>query len=195
MWEVDRDTVFDEFFMNCMQEMYKWSQPSLDFKKYCNELKETNKIDKSLYEHHYLSHKNFLIIKEHYLDIYNLKPYWREYCEVIKNYLFKGGRKDIYIKPKDGSPGYRSSEKTLPVSSFLNEEDTNKLYELLDNCANFYRLDKRHNDAEFSICLGCSPTSNKQSVIDYWKSKGKDINIEDFDVEDKIYGTDNDEEE
>lgn len=195
MWEVDRDTVFDEFFMNCMQEMYKWSQPFLDFKKYYNELKETNKIDKFLYEHHYLSHKNFLIIKEHYLDIYNLKPYWREYCEVIKNYLFKGGRKDIYIKPKDGSPGYRSSEKTLPVSSFLNEEDTNKLYELLDNCANFYRLDKRYNDAEFSICLGCSPTSNKQSVIDYWKSKGKDITIEDFNVEDKIYGTDNDEEE
>ena len=187
-WELDDEDIFNELIINCLQEMYKWAQPSLDFKKYYNELKESGKVDKSLYKHHYLSHENFLAIKNHYLSIYNLKPYWREHCEVIKDYLFKGGYKDIYIKHKDGSPGYRSSEKTLPVSSFLSKEDTKKLSTLLEDCSNFYRLDRAYNEADIAICLGCSPTCNKQSVIDYWKSKGKDIKIEDFDVYDKIYG-------
>ena len=80
-------------------------------------------------------------------------------------------------------------------SSFLSKENTEKLSKLLDDCSNFYRLDKDFNEADIAICLGCSPTCNKQSVIDYWKSKGKDITIEDFDVEDKIYGTYDDEEE
>ena len=31
--------------------------------------------------------------------------------------------------------------------------------------------------------MNSSPTSNKQTVIDYWKSQGKDIEIKDFDIE------------
>lgn len=187
-WEVDDKTVFKELVINCLQEMYKWAQPSLDFKKYYNELKESGKVEESLYEHHYLSRENFLAIKEHYLYSYNLKPYWKEYCDVIKDYLFKGGYRDIFIEPQGDRLGYRSSEKTPPVSSFLSKEDTEKLSTLLDDCSNFYRLDRDYNEADIAICLGCSPTCNKQSVIDYWKGKGKDITIEDFDIYDKIYG-------
>ena len=51
-WEVDDKTVFKELVINCLQEMYKWAQPSLDFKKYYNALKESGKVEESLYEHH-----------------------------------------------------------------------------------------------------------------------------------------------
>ena len=191
MWEIDADKIINDCLLNCFQEMYKWAQPSLDFKDFYKKLQNHEIIedrDSPTYEHHYLSHNNFTKIKDHYLTIYNLKPYWKEHCEVIKDYLFKGGYRDIFIEPEDGRPGYRSSEKTLPVSSFLSKEDTEKLSALLDDCSNFYRLDRAYNEANIAICLGCSPTCNKQSVIDYWKSKGKDITIEDFDIYDKIYG-------
>ena len=32
MWEVDNDNVIRECIINCLHEMYKWAQPSLNFK-------------------------------------------------------------------------------------------------------------------------------------------------------------------
>ena len=143
MWEVDNDSIVRECIINCLHEMYKWAQPSLNF----------------------------------------------------KDYLLKGGHRDTYIEGKDGMPGYRGSEETLPITSFLNKEDSDKIAKLLDDCTNFYRFDRNYDGVSSSISLGPSPTCNKESVINYWKTQGKDITIEDFDVEDKIYGTYDDEEE
>ena len=196
MWELDNDTILDECVINCLHEMYKWAQPSLDFKDYFKKLQNHEVVvnkESPVYEHHYLSTDNFLIIREHYLYAYNLKPYWKEYCEVIKDYLFKGGRRDIWIDKKDGNPGYRSSEPTKPITSFLNKEDSNKVLSLLKDCFNFYRFDHNYNGMAAAISLGASPTCNKETVIKYWKGQGKDIIIEDFNIEDKIYGTDDDE--
>lgn len=196
MWEIDNDTILDECVINCLHEMYKWAQPSLDFKDFYKKLQNHEVVEDKkspMYEHHYLSSDNFLKIRDHYLTAYNLKPYWKTYCEVIKDYLFKGGHRDIFIKGKDGNPGYRSSEKTLPITSFLNKEDSDKIAKLLDDCANFYRFDRKCEGISATLSLGPSPTCNKEAVIKYWKSQGKDITIEDFNVEDKIYGTDDEE--
>ena len=198
MWEVDNNNVVRECIINCLHEMYKWAQPSLNFKDYYKKLQNNEVTDDKkspLYEHHYLSYDNFIKIRDHYLYAYNFKPYWRTYCEVVKDYLLKGGHRDTYIEGKDGMPGYRSSEKTLPITSFLNKEDSDKIAELLDNCTNFYRFDRNYEGVSCNISLGPSPTCNKETVIKYWKTQGKDITIEDFDVEDKIYGTDDEEEE
>ena len=198
MWEVDNDNVIRECIINCLHEMYKWAQPSLNVKDYYKKLQNNEVTDDEkfpLYEHHYLSYDNFIKIRDHYLDAYNLKPYWKTYCEVVKDYLLKGGHRDTYIEGKDGMPGYRGSEKTLPITSFLNKKDSDKIAKLLDDCTNFYRFDRNYDGVSSSISLGPSPTCNKETVIKYWKSQGKDITIEDFDVEDKIYGTDDDEEE
>lgn len=196
MWEIDNDTILDECVINCLHEMYKWAQPSLDFKDYYKKLQNNEVVDDKespMYEHHYLSNDNFLKIRDHYLNAYNLRPYWKTYCEVIKDYLLKGGHRDIFIEGKDGKPGYRSSEKTLPITSFLNKEDSDKIAKLLDDCANFYRFDRKCEGISATLSLGPSPTCNKEAVIKYWKSQGKDITIEDFNVEDKIYGTDDEE--
>ena len=198
MWEVDNDNIVRECIINCLHEMYKWAQPSLNFKDYYKKL-QNNKVtddEKSpLYEHHYLSYDNFIKIRDHYLDAYNLKPYWKTYCEVVKDYLLKGGHRNTYIEGKDGMSGYRGSEETLPITSFLNKEDSDKIAKLLDDCTNFYRFDRNYDGVSSNISLGPSPICNKETVIKYWKSQGKDITIDDFDVEDKIYGTDDEEEE
>ena len=197
MWKVDNDDVVRECIINCLHEMYKWAQPSLNFKDYYKKLQNNEVTDDEkfpLYEHHYLSYDNFIKIRDHYLDAYNLKPYWKTYCEVVKDYLLKGGHRDTYIEGKDGMPGYRGSEKTFPITSFLNKEDSDKIAKLLDDCTNFYRFDRNYDRVSSNISLGPSPTCNKETVIKYWKSQGKDITIDDFDVEDKIYGTDDEEE-
>lgn len=191
MWEIDGDNVVQECIINCLQEMYKWAQPSLDFKDFYKKLQNHEIVedrDSPTYTHHYLSNDNFIKIKDHYLTIYNFKPYWKEYCDVIEEYLFKGGLRDIWIKEKDGRPGYRSSEPTKPITSFLNKDDSDKILSLLKDCSNFYRFDRNYNDMAAAIALGASPTCNKETVIEYWKSHGKDIKIEDFDIYDKIYG-------
>ena len=198
MWEVDNYNVIRACIINCLHEMYKWAQPSLNFKDYYKKLQNNEVTDDEkspLYEHHYLSYDNFIKIRDHYLDAYNLKPYWKTYCEVVKDYLLKGGHRDAYIEGKDGMPGYRGSEKTLPITSFLNKNDSDKIAKLLDDCTNFYRFDRNYDGVSSSISLGPSPICNKETVIKYWKSQGKDITIDDFDVEDKIYSTDDDEEE
>ena len=191
MWEIDADKVINDCLLNCFQEMYKWAQPSLDFKDFYKKLQNheiTEDRDSPTYEHHYLSYNNFIKIRDYYLAIYNFKPYWKEYCDVIEDYLFKGGHRDIWIKEKDGNPGYRSSEPTKPITSFLSKEDSDKVFNLLKDCSNFYRFDHLYDNMAATIALECSPTSNKETVIEYWKSRGKDIKIEDFDIYDKIYG-------
>lgn len=196
MWDIDNDTILDECVINCLHEMYKWAQPSLDFKDFYKKLQNHEVVDDKespMYEHHYLSSNNFLKIRDHYLKAYNLRPYFKTYCDVIKDYLFKGGYRDIFIKGKDGNPGYRSSEPTEPITSFLNKEDSDKILSLLEGCSNFYRFDRTYNGIAAAIAFGASPTCNKETVIKYWKSQGKDITIEDFDIEDKIYGADDEE--
>jgi hypothetical protein len=47
----------------------------------------------------------------------------------------------------------------------------------ITNCKEFYRFDREEADFSCSVALGASPTSNKETVIEYWKSQGKDIEI------------------
>ena len=44
-------------------------------------------------------------------------------------------------------------------------------------CKEFYHFDREETDFNYSVALGASPTSNKETVIEYWKSQGKDIEI------------------
>ena len=44
----------------------------------------------------------------------------------------------------------------------------------------FYRSDTYENSYNFNVCLGASPNSNKEAVIDNWKKyRNKDITIND----------------
>ena len=68
------------------------------------------------------------------------------------------------------------------MSDFSINELTNKIndsvIETINTCKEFYKHGKEKNDFSFTMYLGASPNSNKDVVIEYWKAKGIDLNIE-----------------
>lgn len=193
---LDRDIIIKRAIDECMEEMYQKAQPSASYKELVEKVKAKDICDSHedpIYNRYYLSMEEFDYIKNKYSEAYGFKPHWKEDIEVLEEYLKKGGNKDKYIPTtmeEDGSihPGYRSYDKVKPLRSQIHEliadEDVaNKVTDLVFNtikeCKNYYRFDKTQEIFDFHICLGASPTSNKETVKKYWESQGKSVEIED----------------
>jgi hypothetical protein len=145
--------------------------------------------------------EEFNYIKEKYIEAYRLKHQWNPNIELLESYLKEGGTKDKYIPEHTDEegfthPGYRGYEKVLPlrdqIVSYLREcgVDESKVIEMADgingltlstinDCKEFYCFDREEYEFCVSVSLGASPTSNKKKVIEYWKSKGIEVKIED----------------
>lgn len=193
---LDRDVIIKRAIDECMEEMYQKAQPSASYKELVEKVKTKELFESSedpMYNRYYLSHEEFEYIKDKYSEAYGFKPHWREDIEVLEEYLKKGGNKDKYIPEtmeEDGSthPGYRSYEKVKPlrtqIQDLIQDENlANKVTDLVFNtikdCKDYYRFDRTQEIFDFHICLGASPTTNKDTVKKYWESQGKPIKIED----------------
>ena len=187
---LNREDILKECFERCMTEMYKYAQPSLDYLSIKDMSEEEKK--KLSYKHYYLSDKNCKFIIEHYLYIYGLFDWWKESIEVIERDFTKGGLKDHWVKEwtdKYGKHrGYRDAEKVPPLKDIIGEENSNKVLSILKDYKDFYRFGRRDLDSISFSLYNYSPNSNKQTVIDYWKSQNKPIEIKDIDVEKIYYG-------
>ena len=65
----------------------------------------------------------------------------------------------------------------------------NKFFEFLDMAGNFFNWNGDLNSFYMSVCLGASPNSNKQAVIDNWKKYRKqDIEIDEEQIKKDYYG-------
>ena len=53
------------------------------------------------------------------------------------------------------------------------------VFDTIEDCKEYYKFDNRNQIFDYHICLGASPTSNKETVKKYWESQGKSIEIED----------------
>lgn len=194
-----RNDILNECVKRCLIEMYKYAQPSLDFSNILEKIKTGEfKDDEAhpLYEQHYLSYKNYKFILKHYLHCYGLFDFWKDSVDLITTNLEKGGIKNKYVPAEKNKPGYKSYEEILPLKDIIGEDSANRVISIIKDYGNFYKHGSSELDrVTFTISLGCSPVSNKQTVIDYWKSKGKDINIKDIDVESIYYGDDDVEDE
>lgn len=193
---LDRDVIIKRAIDECMEEMYLKAQPSVSYKELIEKVK-FGEIEDShenpVYNRYYLSQEEFEYIKNKYSEAYEFKPHWREDIEILEEYLTKGGNKDFYIPEtmeEDGSthPGYRSFAKVKPLKEQLKEiiHDDKKLDKVVNvvmstikDCKDYYRFDRTQEIFDFHICLGASPTTNKDTVKKYWESKGKPIEIED----------------
>ena len=201
---LDRDQVIRKAYNECMAEMYAKAQPSADYYQLLEDAKN-GKIgkDEKVYERHYLSYEEFIHIRDKYIKAYGLQATWKSNIEVLEDYLINGGTKDKYIQSRtdeDGHyhPGYRGYEKVKPikeqienvlngvfasgeVSAFTKDAIRDKIVEIvmktISDCKEFYRFDREEADFSCAIALGASPTSSKETVIEYWKSQGKDIEI------------------
>ena len=197
---LDRSQVIKKAYTECMAEMYAKAQPSADYYQLLEDAKN-GKIgkDEKVYERYYLSYEEFIYIRDKYIKAYGLQATWKSNIEVLEDYLINGGAKDKYIESRTDEngnyhPGYRGYEKVAPIAEQIKRileseigEDavTNKIcnkitetvLNTITNCKEFYRFDREESDFNYSVALGASPTSNKETVIEYWKSQGKDIEI------------------
>ena len=202
---LDRDKILEKAYNECMAEMYAKAQPSADYYQLCEDAKN-GKIgkDERVYERYYLSQEEFLHIRDKYVKAYGMEGTWKSNIELLEQYLTEGGTKDKYIESHTDEnghyhPGYRGYEKVKPikeqiesilnnefasgeVSPFVKDAIRDKIAEIvmttISDCKEFYRFDREESTFGASIALGPSPCSNKDTVIEYWKSQGIDIEIE-----------------
>lgn len=192
---IDRDIIISRAIDECVEEMFLKAQPSVSLKELVEKVK-SGEIEDSrenpIYTRHYLSQKEFEYIKNKYAEAYDLKPHWTEHIKLLEEYLMKGGHKDFYVPEtmeEDGSihPGYRSYKevkslkeqlKTIIIDDKKVDEVVNLVMSNIKDCKEYYRFDRDYQQFAFSVCLGCSPTSNKETVEKYWESQGTSITIE-----------------
>ena len=156
------------------------------------------------YEFYYLPSDIFNDIKESYVYAYKLdgQKELLDTIEILKNYC-KEPIVDKYIEGKGNEPGYRgydhpdNLEKQLydlvPDTGFdkseMSKEIQDKFFEFLDMAGNFFNWNGDLNSFYMSVCLGASPNSNKQAVIDNWKKYRKqDIEINEERIKKEYYG-------
>ena len=191
---IHRSDVLKEAVDRCLNELYKWSQPSINLSELIKSgFKDSN--ESPLYRRHYLSQENFKYIKDNYIYAYALSDNWEYHFDTLINYLYKGGTKDKYIN--DGiHPGYRSYEKVPSIYAYLDKEDADIVLSLVAECKDFYYYDQDLNNFNYTVTLGCSPTCNKEEVEKYWQENGRpNYKIKDFSAENIIYGEDISEED
>lgn len=201
---LDRQKIIEQAFHDCMKEMYARSQPSVDYDQLLEDAKN-GKIgkDERVYERYYLSTEEFNYIRDKYINAYNIKESWKSNIELLEDYLINGGTKDKYIAARTDEygyhPGYRGYEKVKPikeqiekilndgfasgeVSPFVKDTIKDKIVEsvmkTISDCKEFYRFDREESSFSCSLALGASPSSNPETVKEYWKSQGIDLDIE-----------------
>lgn len=192
---LDRKEILERAYHECMVEMYAKAQPSVDFNQLLEDAK-SGKIskDEKVYERYYLSHAEFDHIRKKYIDAYNIKATWKSDIELLEQYLTEGGNRDKYIEAHTDEygyhPGYRGYESVKPIGEQIQDilktelgddyfEVGNKILEAVMNtikdCKEYYRFDREESDFNYSVGLGPSPCSNKDTVKEYWKEQGIDV--------------------
>lgn len=158
------------------------------------------------YEFYYLPAEIFNDIKESYVYAYKLNGQKEllDTIEILKNYC-KKPIVDKYIEGENGFPGHRgydhpdNLEKEITKILGPEAEDNpyhvhkicDKFFEFLDMAGNFFNWNRDLNSFYMSVCLGASPNSNKQAVIDNWKKYRKqDIEIDEEQIKKEYYGED-----
>lgn len=184
---IGKDKVIKDAVLGCYKMLYAASQPSADFDELMNLSKEGKEDeDFPFYKQHYLSEENYDYIINMFLDAYGLIDGWEGDCDIVLDYLENGGHKDIYVTPEDGSPNYRSQTNTPPLKDLIGQDNAKKVTDLIRDCKQYYNRNQNESTFRFNI-MNCSPTSDKNSVQEYWRSKGQNIKIEDLDIVELLY--------
>ena len=169
---INKKSILSEAIDRCLQEMYYYAQPSIDLN---NAIKEAKGEQLNLIDKHYLSKEMYDTIIGKYIDAYHLDNYFQDSLELLLSYF-----EHPYVK--DYSKGYKTHKEIRSLFEKIGIEKFEIVKDYIDKAKNYYN---RNIDAEtfrFNI-MNFSPTSNKQTVINYWKSQGKDIKIKDYNDE------------
>lgn len=192
-----RKDMVEHAIIECLDEMYRKSQPSITWDEIQKLAKENSK--RSIWREHYLPQWLYKDIQDKYMRLYRIRDEWHNNVELVEEYLNKGGTKNKYIPEQiDESgfkhPGYRGYESVKPIKEqvleILNEtlEVGNRTEILCDKiidtvmstitaCKEFYC----HNRDEQMFLMNVanySPNSNIEAVREFYA--GTDTIIEDI---------------
>lgn len=190
-----RSEIIDKAIIDCLDEMYRRSQPSITWEEITAQAKENP--NRSIWVEHYLPPHIFIDIQEKYMRMYRIKEEWESNIEVLENYLKEGGTKDKYIEActdENGNyhPGYRGYENVPPIAQQIQtilEEQLEKGYraESLKNlivdtvmnaitdCKEFYKFDRDELNFRMNVS-NYSPNSNIEAVREFYKDTDIVIN-------------------
>lgn len=181
-----RSEILKKAIHDCLDELYRKSQPSITFDEILEKHKTEEYNEKiRVYEMHYLPQEEYKEIIEKYIEAYRIHNEWEDDADLMIDYLKEGGMKDKWIPGKIDEngfkePGYRGYEKTPKLidalKEFLSEEDAQKAYnktmELMYNCKDFYCPNVEENSFHFETAM-YSPSCNREAV----QEKYSDITI------------------
>lgn len=182
-----RNDVLSKAIHECLVDMYRWAQPSIDIDKLIESgFKDSE--ENPLYKRHYLSQDNFIYLRDSFKIAYGVEDDWNDTFELLIDYLVKGGMEDDYKSATKDRPAYRDYKKVPPLDTLIGKEATDKCIEHIKKCQNFYCGHSRESN-QFDMALGVSsPNSFAEAVEDYWHKNGRpDFIIKDFKIDDIIY--------
>lgn len=163
----------------CLVEMYKWAQPSINLREYIDNPEKVNETDNDrFFNRYYLSRENTKYIVDSFIDAYRIGSSWKDHIDLLINYITN--KESVIRVAKD------TYEKITPLQDLTPNHE--EIISLINNCREFYRREPELEQFNFNVYLGCSPTSNKDTVEKYWREHGKpDFKIEDFSIEEREY--------
>lgn len=182
----DSGSIMSALRVKCITEMYARSQPSVDYadilKYYKNCEKNGLKPDR-IYNRYYLSNEEYEYILNKYINAYNLKECFKDHCDIIIRDLKDGYTNDVYYEDmltKNGAVihGDTEYEKVKPLSKIIGRKAAKYVLDSISNRKHFYRFDRAEENFRVLVGMGDSPCCNEQTVINYWKTQGKDIEID-----------------
>ena len=184
-----RNDVLGKAIHECLADMYRWAQPSIDIDKLIESgFKDSD--ENPLYKRHYLSQDNFIYIRDSFKTAYGIVDDWNDTFETLINYLVKGGIEDDYRPATKDRPAYRDYKKVPALDTLIGKEATDKCLEHIKKCQNFYCGHSREvNQFDMTMALGVgSPNSCAKVVEDYWHEHGKpEFKVKEFKIEDVLY--------
>ena len=163
----------------CLVEMYKWAQPSINLREYIDNPEKVNETENDkFFNRYYLSRENTKYIVDSFIDAYRIGSSWKDHIDLLINYITN--KESVIRVAKD------TYEKITPLQDITPNHE--EIISLINNCKEFYRREPELEQFNFNVYLGCSPTSNKDIVEKYWRERGKlDFKIEDFSIEEQEY--------
>ena len=162
MWAAVEDT---------LEEMYHYSFPSVSWKQRLQDKKDGKDVDMDLISHHYLPHELYKSILEMAKRNYSYEPFFQDYTEHLTQFLLEGG----YGADPD-NPGKDNNKQHPSIKEEIGEEAFEILKKRLKAYSDFYRFDHQRWKFDYTV-MNYSPNCNRQTVIDYWKSQGVELNI------------------
>lgn len=169
----------------CLDKMYRASQPSITWAELCDKSKQDkeNGVEQFYWEQHYLSKEEQDEIYSEFSTAYRAVNEWKDNCDLVIKYLEEGGIKDKWIERDGNSPGYRGYENVAPIkeqilniiSESLEEGNraetmstaiTDKVLEIIKTCRDFYRFDRDGELFSFNVNM-YAPSTNIENVRAY----------------------------